>query len=73
MYPYYIKWLEEHREEVNEQKRVRSNERYKNEPEYREKAKKNALARYYRLKAEKEAEKQAQKQTNYIPTIPISS
>lgn len=44
----------------NEKVRKFCKKKYDTNEEYREKQKKNALERYYRIKAEKEAEKQLQ-------------
>ena len=50
------KWMHDNREEANRQAR----ERYKNDPELREKLKKRARERAQRLKAEKLAQAQEQ-------------
>mgnify|MGYP003335265135 FL=1 len=41
-------------QKIVETQRITSRERYKNDEEYRERTRQNALNRYYRLKAEKQ-------------------
>lgn len=51
---YYQGLDDETKKERREQASNRTRDRYHNDTTYREKAKQRALARYYRLKAEKE-------------------
>lgn len=50
----------EYREQEKLKDRIKSKERYNNNPERKEAVKKRALERYYRLKAEKEEQNKIQ-------------
>jgi len=47
----YRKNHPENYEKEKEHNKIRNNERYKNDPEYKERRRKYALDRYYRLKS----------------------
>jgi hypothetical protein len=50
----YMKNYRANKQEYYEKEKANDNNKYQNDPEYRENKKKKALERYYRLKAQKE-------------------
>jgi hypothetical protein len=51
-------------QKIVETQRVTSREKYRNDPEYKEKTRQNALNRYYRLKEQKQ--KQIEQESNEL-------